>query len=572
MSVFYYIYFLLFCSSALISVAAQSPENSFLLKQFGGNGDNFPTGIACSPDGSIFLAGVFEDELSSQEKILHSSGKCDIYLGKVSTAGKAEWLVKAGGTGTDILLDIATDNYGNTYIAGTFEDIIFFDNESYLQAIGYTDAFVARLNSNGDIDWQVQLGGNYQDFCAAVTADHLGNLIVAGSFENDALFGKKIVTGFGQTDAFIAKLDRQTGEVIWVREIGGGKQDCAWDIKTDGSGNIIVAGEFREIALVGKTQLTARGGADIYVAKFSSDGQPLWAKQLGGQYDDSARQLAVDHYNSIYLAGNFNDIAQFGSEQLISLGGAEAFVVRMKSNGAIDWARRAGGPGDDQVLSLALNQQQECHITGKFAARAAFGEHTVSSDGATDVFLASLDSRGNWNSAEAIGGHKNDSGSALAVDRNNRLLLAGTFEDSLLFGEKSLQSLGRRDTFLTRLDPNRNGSNHGLRLTRATQTDFGVVQASANYEGMIAVADDNKRLVKSCLRRTYRNDPTFKGHMVVKFMIHAKGFVIPESVTILKSNLRDRRLIHCITKNIKRWKNFPAADSGVYPIVQKYIF
>jgi|GEM_PF-5159924 len=557
-----------------ISLPVSPEKNSatFWERHIGGNGNDLSRGIASNQNGSIFLTGVFDQNVELADYNLTSSGKNDIFLGKINPAGKVEWISKAGGNGNDLALDVTADNFGNSYLAGTFEDIMFFKNDHYLQAIGFTDAFVAKYDANGKVLWQRNYGGNYKDFCSAISSDHLGNLLIAGSFENDALFGKKVLTGFGKNDAFVAKLDRQTGEPIWLEELGGGGEDIAWDVITDYRGNIYLSGEFNDVALIGNTQLTSRGSSDVFLIKFSPDGNPLWVSQIGGSGKDTSRRLAIDRYGSIYLAGNFTKTALFGKKHLTSLGQNDVFIASFTSKGEITWVKRAGGSGADQVYALAVNQQRECLITGEFTQRATFGESTVEASGETDLFLASLTVDGNWNSVESLGGDFHESGSALAIDRENRLLISGTFEDSILLGAEMLVGKGERDTFLARFTSNRSQADNRFKLSNKNKTDFGIVHASGNSEEIIATANENKRLVKSCLRKAYRNDPTFQGHMVVKFTIHPRGYVLPETVKILKSNLRDRKMEKCIIKNIKRWKNFPEASGEGYPIVQKYIF
>ncbi|MEL6823804.1 MAG: SBBP repeat-containing protein, partial [Calditrichota bacterium] len=444
---------LLFCLS--LPLFSEKPSTTFWERHIGGSGNDLSRGIACNQSGSIFLTGVFDRNVELAEYSLSSSGKNDIFLGKINPAGEVEWIHKAGGSGNDMALDVAADNFGNSYLAGTFEDIMFFKEDHYLQAIGFTDAFVAKFDAKGEILWQRNFGGNYKDFCSAVSSDHLGNLLIAGSFENDAVFGQKILTGFGKNDAFVAKLDRQTGEPIWLEELGGGGEDFAWDVITDYSGNIYLSGEFNDIALIGDAQLTSRGSSDIFIIKFSPTGKPLWVRQLGGNGQDTSRKLAIDRYGSIYLAGNFTGTALFDDKHLTSLGQNDVFIASFTPEGQLSWAKRAGGVGADQVYALAVNQQRECLITGEFTAKATFGESTVQASGETDLFLASLTVDGKWNSVEALGGNFHESGSALAVDRENRLLISGIFEDSILLGAERLIGKGERDTFLARFTSNR---------------------------------------------------------------------------------------------------------------------
>lgn len=105
-------------------------------------------------------------------------------------------------------------------------------------------------------------------------------------------------------------------------------------------------------------------------------------------------------------------------------------------------------------------------------------------------------------------------------------------------------------------------------------TDFNVIQGKRDYEETIAVANENTNTIKPCLERIYRKYPTLKGQFVVKFDVHPKGYVMPQSVKIVESDIQDIRILNCIKRSIRRWKNFPEIDidNGVYAMTQKFVF
>ncbi|NOX36980.1 MAG: AgmX/PglI C-terminal domain-containing protein [Calditrichaeota bacterium] len=105
-------------------------------------------------------------------------------------------------------------------------------------------------------------------------------------------------------------------------------------------------------------------------------------------------------------------------------------------------------------------------------------------------------------------------------------------------------------------------------------TDFEVVKGVRDYEQTLMVANGNKYLIKYCIDKYYRHDPSVRGNIVVKFDIHPEGYVIPESIRIVRSDIQDPRVLRCIKRTIRRWRNFPrvAYEMGEYTITQKYIF
>ena len=89
-----------------------------------------------------------------------------------------------------------------------------------------------------------------------------------------------------------------------------------------------------------------------------------------------------------------------------------------------------------------------------------------------------------------------------------------------------------------------------------------------------AIMEVNEVDIRFCFEKLARFDPTFSGDVLVSFTIHPEGYVIPSSIKIVKSNIRDPRILRCIKKSIQRWKNFPriALEDGLLTVTRKYVF
>ncbi len=133
---------------------------------------------------------------------------------------------------------------------------------------------------------------------------------------------------------------------------------------------------------------------------------------------------------------------------------------------------------------------------------------------------------------------------------------------------------GRRQAYQNGLEMFVAESREEVALPKVSFTDFQILQGTRNEEKTIAIANENKQFVRQCIEKLTRNDPGIKGHIIIRFTIHPEGYVIPESVKILQSNIQDDRVLRCIKRNIRRWKNFPrvAYEKGIYSLTQKYIF
>lgn len=111
-------------------------------------------------------------------------------------------------------------------------------------------------------------------------------------------------------------------------------------------------------------------------------------------------------------------------------------------------------------------------------------------------------------------------------------------------------------------------------IADANFTDFEVVKGVRNYDQTISIVNTNNRSLKYCFRRILRNDPAARGYVQLRFTIHPEGYVDRDSIRILKTDIKDRRVLQCVTRAVSRWRNFPQVpyENGEYSITQKYIF
>src|SRR5262249_5464222 len=142
-----------------------------------------------------------------------------------------------------------------------------------------------------------------------------GNIISVGYFQGTANFGGASLTSAGGFDVVIAKYAAD-GTHLWSKRFGGTGDEYVKKVALDASGNIFITGIFRGTADLGRGPLTSLGGLDMFVAKYSPSGDPLWAKRFGDMYDDSANGIAVDAAGNVVVTGNFGWRIDFGGGML----------------------------------------------------------------------------------------------------------------------------------------------------------------------------------------------------------------------------------------------------------------
>jgi len=247
----------------------------------------------------------------------------------------------------------------------------------------------------------------------------------------------------------------QTLEWQWAAQASGTGYDCGRDIAVDEYGNTYVTGFFSDTAIFGLHTLTSDGYFDIFVAKMDATGNWLWATKAGGDNFDGGLGIAI-HNGYCYVSGAFVNSATFGPYSLISNGDDDVFVAKIDTNGNWLWVIQAGGSNVDGSNDIVVDENSNCYVTGMFKDTATFGSHSLSSNGEFDIFVAKADANGNWLWATKAGGSSIDYSEAIGIDDYGNSYVTGNFYESATFGSYSLTSNEYFDVFIAKLDADGN--------------------------------------------------------------------------------------------------------------------
>jgi hypothetical protein len=313
----------------------------------------------------------------------------------------------------------------------------------------------------------VTTGGDSHEYAGEIAADSSGNVYLIGSFYSGAKIGETMLTGAGNSDIFIAKMDN-SGEWSWAISAGGVNDDVPSSISVDANDDVIITGHFNgsdcsswdswgytctgaPVASFGNHNLTSTGNSDVFVAKLSSSGAWSWVVTAGGTSGDIGRGIATDSSGNSLLTGYFQGTTTFGSTSLTSSGNYDVFVAKLSSSGSWSWAVKAGGTSADYAEGIATDSSGNSYLTGDFQGTATFGSTSLISSGGSDVFVAKLSSSGAWSWAVRAGGTSGDIGKGIALDSSGNSYLTGRFYNTATFGSTNLTSSGGYDIFVAKL-------------------------------------------------------------------------------------------------------------------------
>lgn len=192
----------------------------------------------------------------------------------------------------------------------------------------------------------------------------------------------------------------------WAYAIGGTSSDYPNQSIVDDAGNLYITGEFQGTAAfdeAGTTTLTSAGDYDVFVAKYSPSGALLWAKRIGNTGYDAARSLAFAGSGNLYVAGTFAGTVDFdpnaGTQNATASGAADAFLLKLDSNGAFVSLKQFSGAGYDQLFAVSVDGSGSAclglYFENSIDSDPNAGTQTLTNSGVGSA-LIKLDAAGNF--------------------------------------------------------------------------------------------------------------------------------------------------------------------------------
>ncbi len=363
-----------------------------------------------------------------------------------------EWIVSGGGEKNDKTRAVTFGPDGGVYLAGeTTGDGAFGDRER--KGLGGTDFFLARVSPEGGVLWVRSLGGSLTDRGYGVVTDPSGNAYVTGHFEStDARVDGELLPNQGDYDVFVAKFSPE-GEVLWIRTAGGSGYDYGHGIALDFNGDVIVTGAVAGEARFGDTVINPGGtGRPIFCAKYSSEGELRWARGSSGGFSGSGHGIGVDAAGNLYLGGNGNGKGQFG-DLAIEARGPSALVLKLDPSGEALWVSLTPGTPSTGFHEITVDAEGRIWCAGMFKGSVTFADQTwkTTGDKDSDGILAHFSRDGILQWSRAIQGPATDYCLGVATDGTGRVFVTGEFSGEATFAGEPLTSEGATDIFTAAL-------------------------------------------------------------------------------------------------------------------------
>lgn len=479
-------------SSILVSPSASAWSNSsnIAVSVFGGKNREEPRALKIDANGNIYSTGYFRGTVDfdpGEGVTTLTSSLASIFLLKLDPSGNFLWVKSFGGSiGGNSGNTIAFDSAGNLYFGGNFAGTADFDpgaGTALVTAATGEDAFIVKLDSNGNYVWARSFGGvggnANSDGIGHIEIDGSGNVYANGLFTGEVDFNSGAGTNNllsisgTKSDYFVLKLD-SSGNYLWAKSFGIGGPPYGGTLSLDNDGNVYAAGIFFGTVDfdpgAGTALIAAAKTMDTFIVKLDSLGNYRWANTYGGT-DSSANEdwifsLANDAAGNVYATGYFSGTVDFdrgiGVSNLTASGNSnDIFILKLNSSGEHLWSKKYGNSGSDGAWSIATDSNGNVYTTGGFTGEVNFnlgGTSAIltSSSNSQDTFIIKLDSLGNYLWAKSFSGAGSDTGISISLDRAGNIYTAGIFSNTVDFnpgaGISNFLSNGDADIFISKLD------------------------------------------------------------------------------------------------------------------------
>ncbi|MCP4132457.1 MAG: hypothetical protein GY754_15905 [bacterium] len=356
--------------------------------------------------GSLYITGTTYGSLDGNI----DAGQGDVFLAKYNSAGEKQWTHQSGTAECDTAYAAAIDNSGSIYITGSTRG-----NFGDAAHAGDEDMFLAKYSPDGTREWSRQLGSSARDRASGVAADSSGNIYVTGhtlgnldgiqntnsldiflvkyNSTGTKLWTKLISSMSISSKIVIDSLDNiyiadgyyslsltkfnSDGEMQWTQEsdTGAATIDLVSGMVIDSSGNIYFTG-FTNGVLDGNTNA---GNYDIFLAKYNSDGEKQWTRQLGTEEEDRSSGVALDSSGDLYISG----FTKGGFDGNTLSGQTDTILAKYDSSGVKQWTSQLDSDSSDQATGIVIDNSDNIFVAG-YASGSFNGAARV---GPIDAFL-----------------------------------------------------------------------------------------------------------------------------------------------------------------------------------------
>lgn len=363
--------------SGIYVLKLDTDGNFVWAKSVSASGGDYGRAITVDNAQNVYVTGEFRftvdfDPGPGVFNLTQTGVSGDVFILKLNAAGDFEWARSHGGSSDDVARSIKVDALGNVYTSGAFYSTVDFDPGAgtfNLTSAGISDAFVSKLDINGNFVWAKQIGSTGIEVGQSLALDGSNNVYLTGQFYETVDFdpgsGTLNLTS-RQVDAYIVKLTT-AGDFVWAKSFGGDGSGENYTIDIGADGSVYTGGRFG-----GSVDFDPGTGTHIIevqnadcILKLDTDGNFVWAKTYAGTSIQFGMAIVVDNDDNVHVTGQFfrADFDPSACEYELTSTATDIYVVKFTQGTALPAPTitsfdPAQGPSGTTVIITGSNFDQ----------------------------------------------------------------------------------------------------------------------------------------------------------------------------------------------------------------------
>ena len=352
---------------------------------------------------------------SSNLDVGGNNGDWDFWVIRLDEEGQMLWETNLGGSINDEATSVEQTSDGGFVVAGS----TYSNDGNVAFNNGDEDFWVTKLSANGNLQWERSYGGSDVDRAEAIRQTPDGGYVVAGF---SASQNGDVGDNYGNFDCWVIRLD-SNGNLLWEKNYGGSGADWAYELDLTNDGGYIFAGS----TISDDDDVSDNNGFyDYWVVKIDDSGNLLWENNFGGAGEDRAYAVYTTA-NGDYLVGGSSYSNNFDVSG--NNGGSDFWVLRLDNNGALLWERNLGGMGSEWAWGLDATIDDGLVVCGRTNTGNGSGD-VSGTNGGIDFWLVKLDSDGQLEWENTYGGSSNEVPYSVTQTPDEGFVLAGYSQSS----------------------------------------------------------------------------------------------------------------------------------------------
>jgi hypothetical protein len=355
-----------------------------------------------------------------------------------------QWQKVYGGISTEALYSISQTPDGGFILAGKSFSNAYFIGDITMSSVGGADVWVVKTSSLGIIEWQRKIrGSSMNDSFPKIRPTSDGGYILG--IDSDSVLGyDKTEPSKGSSDYWILKLDH-LGNIVWQKSIGGAGPESFTNIEQTNDGGYIISGDSSSTLSGDKTENRINNSDDYWIVKLDAFGNIMWDNTIGGNFNEDNSNIKQTLDGGFIISG-FSDSNASVDKTENSYGGYDYWIVKLDSNGIVQWDKTLGGDFQDYCTSIAQSNDGSYYIAGYSYSGISGLKSEPNNQG--DLWIIKLDNSGNLLWENSIGGNYADLFPILNVTNDgNAIIICNSYSD--ISGDKTENNRGVSVTTFT---------------------------------------------------------------------------------------------------------------------------